>query len=111
MNKKSVREWWFEQRANHWDSIYSYNDFVEILDQMPEYAIDMGFDSIHFEYAGEMDDKIISESLIDGLKPTPMFIQQNNESILVSPSQAKMVKLKLKEIKRKSGTTPFTFEP
>lgn len=27
MDKKSVRDWWFEKRVNHWDSIYSYNDF------------------------------------------------------------------------------------
>jgi len=80
---------------------------VDILDQIPEYAIEMGFDSVHFEYAGEMDDQMISASLIDGLKPTPMFIQQNNQSILVSQQQAKILKRKLKEIKRKYRHAPI----
>lgn len=80
---------------------------VDILDQIPEYAIEMGFDEIHFEYAGEMDDAVISESLIDGLKPTPMFVQQNNQTILASAQQAKLIKEKLAAVKRKYRNGPI----
>ena len=80
-------------------TISKYN--VEIMEKIPEYAMEMGFDAVAYEYAGEMDDNIISNSLIDGLKPTPMFVQQNGQSILASKEQAKVIKRKLKEVRRK----------
>ena len=80
---------------------------VDILEKIPDYAIEMGFDEVHFEYAGEMDDEVVSKSLIDGLKPTPMFVQQNGVSILASEQQAKEIKRKLKLIKKLYRDAPI----
>jgi len=80
---------------------------VDIFEKIPDYAIEMGFDEVHFEYVGEMDDEVILNSLIDGLKPTPMFVQQNGESILASKKQARIIKMKLKRIKRQYRNAPI----
>lgn len=71
-----------------------------ILEQLVEYAIQMKFDEIHFEYAGEFSRESIDRSLIDGLKPDPYYVK-GDESILVDEPGAKIVKQKIKEIKQK----------
>jgi len=72
----------------------------DILDQIVEYAIQMKFDEIHFEYAGEFSPESIDRSLIDGLKPAPFYIK-SGESILVDGQGAQVVKQKIREIKQK----------
>jgi len=89
-------------------TISKYN--VNIMEKIPGFAFKMGFDSVAYEYAGEMDDDVISNSLIDGLKPTPMFVQQNGQSILASKEQAKEIKRKIKLVKRQYRYVPIEVE-
>ncbi|MFQ5753043.1 MAG: radical SAM/SPASM domain-containing protein [bacterium] len=86
-------------------TISKYN--VDIMEKIPGFALKMGFDSVAYEYAGEMNDEVISSSLIDGLKPTPMFVQQDGQSILASKEQAKEIKRKIKLIKRQYRHAPI----
>lgn len=79
-------------------TVSKYN--VGILEQLVEYALAMEFDEIHFEYAGEMSQEHIDHSIIDGLRPSPYYIKQD-ESILVDQSGAKLLKENLKQIKKK----------
>lgn len=80
-------------------TVSKYN--VGILENVIEYALASGFDEIHFEYAGEMTQKHIDHSAIDGLKPTPYYVQQDGESILVDRGGAKLLKESLKRIRGK----------
>ena len=78
-------------------TVSKYN--VSILGQLPEYALSMGFDEIHFEYAGEMTEGHIDNSIINGLRPTPYYIKQN-ESILLDQTGAHQLKVSLRKIKK-----------
>ncbi len=71
-----------------------------ILEQLVEYAIQMKFDEIHFEYAGEFFPKSIERSLIGGLKPDPFYINKG-KSILVDAPGAQIIKQQIKDIKQK----------
>ena len=79
-------------------TVSKYN--VNILEKVVEYALDMGFDEIHFEYAGEMSQEHIEHSIIDGLRPTPYYVRQE-ESILVDQAGARVLKNSLRRIKQK----------
>lgn len=79
-------------------TVSKYN--VDILEKLVQYAIAHCFDEIHFEYSGEFTQEHIKNSFIDGLKPAPYFIRQD-ESILVDQSGAKLLKESLRQIKEK----------
>jgi MoaA/NifB/PqqE/SkfB family radical SAM enzyme len=79
-------------------TVSKYN--VDILEEIVKYALEMQFDEIHFEYAGEISEDDLSHSLIDGLRPTPYFVKQD-ESILVDPAGARKVKESLRDIVKK----------
>ena len=75
-----------------------------ILGKLVEYALSMGFDEIHFEYAGEMSQEHIDHSIIGGLKPTPYYVKQE-ESILVDQGGANLIKEGLRKIKKRYART------
>lgn len=79
-------------------TVSKYN--VGILEKLVQYAIAHCFDEIHFEYAGEFTQEHIDNSIIDGLKPAPYYIKQN-ESVLVDQSGARLLKESLRQIKKK----------
>lgn len=85
-------------------TVSKYN--VEILEDIVKYAISNNFDEIHFEYAGEFSQTHIENSLINGLKPTPYFVKQD-ESILVDQSGAKLLKENIKKIRSKYNNNRF----
>jgi len=79
-------------------TVSKYN--VNILEKLVQYAIAHCFDEIHFEYAGEFTQEHIKNSIIDGLKPAPYYIRQD-ESILVDQNGARLLKESLKQIKER----------
>lgn len=79
-------------------TVSRYN--VNILEKLVQYAIAHCFDEIHFEYAGEFIQEHIDNSIIDGLKPAPYYIKQD-ESVLVDKSGARLLKDSLKQIKER----------
>lgn len=79
-------------------TVSKYN--VTILEKLVQYALSYKFDEIHFEYAGEFAKEHIDNSIIDGLKPAPYYIKQD-ESILVDKSGARLLKDSLKQIKER----------
>ena len=86
-------------------TVSKYN--VAILDKLVDYAISKKFDDIHFEYVGVFSQEHIDHSLIDGLKPAPYYIKQN-ESVLVDKSQARLLKRNLKNIKKKYSASDIS---
>lgn len=79
---------------------------VDIMENMVDYALSMGFDEIHFEYAGEFDEETVERSRINGLKPEPYYLKQD-ESILVDQAGARKIKENIKQIKRRYGNAPI----
>lgn len=79
-------------------TVSKYN--VNILEKIAEYALKHHFDEIHYEYAGEFTVEQIERSRINGLKPTPYYIRQD-ESILVDSAGARLLKESLRKIKEK----------
>jgi MoaA/NifB/PqqE/SkfB family radical SAM enzyme len=75
---------------------------VDILEDMVRYATDKGFDEIHFEYAGEFTREMVDASEIEGVRPSPYYLRQE-ESVLVTPEGARRLKNKLAIIKKKSA--------
>jgi len=71
-----------------------------ILEELVEYAMQIKFDEIHFEYAGEFSPESVDRSLIEGLKPDPYYIKKG-ESILVDAAGARTVKEEIERIKKK----------
>jgi len=71
---------------------------IDILEQILEYASGSGFDEIHFEYAGEMTQEDIDNSIIDGLRPSAYLVKQE-ESILIDHVNARLLKDRLRRLK------------
>lgn len=78
-------------------TISKYN--VESLELIARFAAKTGFEEIHFEYVGEMTPEDVTSSVVDGLEPTPYYLRED-ESVLVSPPQASLLKKKLVSIRR-----------
>jgi MoaA/NifB/PqqE/SkfB family radical SAM enzyme len=69
------------------------------FDRVLPYAEKMGMDFHHLEYAGEFYDELLDQSVIDGIRPEPYFVRQDDRSILVNEDQAKIVKAKVARMK------------
>jgi len=69
------------------------------LREIAEFALDAGFDEIHYEYVGEMAEDQIAKSEIDGLIPTPFYVRQG-ESVLLTKDEAIELKSELRRIKQ-----------
>jgi MoaA/NifB/PqqE/SkfB family radical SAM enzyme len=80
---------------------------VDILDRLAEYAEAKGFDEIHYEYAGEQSQEHLDHSLIDGLMPTPYYVKQGDETILVSRDGARRLKVNLRQVRRRTARSPL----
>lgn len=78
-------------------TVSRYN--IDILDQIAGYALAKGFDEIHYEYVGEMTEDVIERSAINGLRPTPYYVRQE-ESVLVDAGGARFLKEKLRSMKK-----------
>lgn len=78
-------------------TVSKYN--ADILDQIIEYACNLGFDEIHYEYVGEFTSEHINNSMIGSLKPEPFYIKQG-ESVLVDKAGALKIKESLSAIKK-----------
>jgi len=79
---------------------------VNILDKIVEYACSKGFDEIYFEYVGEFSPEYIDHSMINGLKPSPYIVKQD-ETVLVDQQSAHLVKESLRKIKEKYQKEPI----
>lgn len=77
-------------------SKFNYSNLEKII----LYAIDAGYDEIHFEYVGEMTDTQIDHSLIEGMRLNPPYIQQG-ESVLLNKQQAIFLKESLQALRKK----------
>jgi radical SAM protein with 4Fe4S-binding SPASM domain len=71
------------------------------------YAIEKGFDEIHFEYAGEFDRKDVEKSEIMGIKADPYFIKLD-ASILADKAGAVAIKKNLADISRNFNQADIT---
>ena len=80
---------------------------VDILQEVAAYAEKSGFDEIHFEYCGEFTREHVAASTIDGLLPTPYFLRQGNESILLDSAGARRLKDNVHEIRQLFSGTRF----
>ena len=90
--------------ANCTVSRQNIHHFEEVLD----YAESLGVDNVAFEYVGEFPDRSVKASAIEGVVPTPYYVQQDSTSILLNLEQAYALKKKLKEIKeRAKGKTLY----
>ncbi len=72
---------------------------VDKLFEIAQFALEVGFDAIYYEYVGEMTEEQIEQSQIDDLTPTPFYIRQK-ESLLLNKDQAVALKSELQRIKR-----------
>lgn len=70
------------------------DNFEKII---PE-AEKLGVDAVEFEYTGEFKDDAIQNTNVQGIKPTPFYINTETSN-LVNLEQAHILKKKLKEIK------------
>jgi radical SAM protein with 4Fe4S-binding SPASM domain len=83
-------------------TVSRYN--VEFLEQIADFARDSGFDEIHFEYVGEFWPEDVETSAVDDVEPT-LYYMKDQESSLVSPQQASLVKEKLERIRKQYLTS------
>ncbi len=79
---------------------------VESMKKVAAFAEGAGFDEVDFEYVGEMTPEDVVLSEVDGLRPTPYFLK-DEESVLVSPEQAMLLKQNIKEIRDKYSASSF----
>ncbi|OGP49381.1 MAG: hypothetical protein A2Y79_09660 [Deltaproteobacteria bacterium RBG_13_43_22] len=79
---------------------------VNILDKIVAYACSNGFDEIYFEYAGEFSPATIDCSMINGIRPSPYIVKQE-ETVLVDRQGAHLLKENLRKIKERYQKEPI----
>ncbi len=84
--------------ANCTISKYNIHFFEKIL----PLAEKKGMDAVHLEYAGEFWQNSLDNTNIEGIKPTPYFIRQENGSCLVNEEEAYLIKQKVEVLKRQA---------
>jgi len=77
---------------------------IDSLDDIPAFAYQAGFDENHFEYVGEFCEKDLEQSVIDGIKPTPYYMKQE-DSVLLNKEEAIRLKNILWMIRKKFVNT------
>lgn len=81
---------------------------VDKFEEVLFFAEDVGADAVAFECVGEFSPEIVAHSKVDGVEPSPHFMNQG-KSLLLNEAQARMMKEKLKKIKaRKNKIRVFT---
>jgi MoaA/NifB/PqqE/SkfB family radical SAM enzyme len=76
-------------------SSLNVNDFEHVL----PFAVEVGADSVHFEYVGEMKSENVNRSVIDGIIARPYFKADEGASYLLNSDQAILLKRKLASVK------------
>ena len=71
---------------------------VDNFEQIIPFAKKIGVDSVELEYVGEFKEEDIQNTNIDGLKPTPFYINPDSSNLL-SKEQAIFLKKKMKSVK------------
>jgi len=71
-----------------------------------QFAHDVGFDHVSFEYCGEFPPEAVDASAIDGVRPRPYYERQA-ESLLLSQEQARCVKRDLDRLRRQRSDDGF----
>lgn len=79
-------------------TVSKYN--IDEMHGIVQYAINKGFDEVHFEYAGEFEKSDVERSKIMGVIPEPHYIRQD-ASILADEEGARKIKNNIKDIKNK----------
>lgn len=79
---------------------------VESLEDIARFAVEAGFDEVHFEYVGEMTPEDVSASFVNGIEPTAYYLR-GEESVLVSKEQVGSLRKKLKSIRKEYLASPF----
>ncbi len=72
---------------------------VDQLERIAEHAVEVGYDEIHFEPAGEMPKEALDASTFEGLTPESYYIK-GEESILLDATQAGKLHTRLQDIKK-----------
>jgi len=83
---------------------------ADILEDLADYALEKGFDEIHYEYAGEFLPQDVENTNMNGVVPDPHYIRQDR-TILVDKDTATRVKASLRRVKQKlrdKALTPVT---
>jgi radical SAM protein with 4Fe4S-binding SPASM domain len=73
---------------------------VQNFEKVISYAREMGVDGVDFECVGQMPEASISNTELDGIKPTPFFVSTDESPVLLSMEDATLLKKKLESIKR-----------
>jgi len=79
---------------------------ADILEELADYALLMGFDEIHYEYAGEFLPEAVARTRLDGVVPDPHYIRRE-QTILVDQDAAAGVKEAIRTIKKKFKDRPL----
>jgi MoaA/NifB/PqqE/SkfB family radical SAM enzyme len=87
-------------RVNVTISRYNASSFDKVL----AFAERKGMDAVHLEYVGEFWQQTIDKADIEGIRPTPYYIRQGNESSLVNREQAFLIKRKVEMMKKQAET-------
>jgi len=71
------------------------NYFEKIIPELEK----IGVDAVDFEYVGEFKNSNIKNSFVDGINPTPFYVN-SGKSNLLNRKQAVLLKKKMKDIKK-----------
>ncbi len=79
---------------------------IDLLESIADYAAEMCFDEVHFEYIGEFKRSDVEKSRIGTVVPEPYFIEQE-KSLLANEEEALKIKNKLVAIRKKYKDKPI----
>jgi radical SAM protein with 4Fe4S-binding SPASM domain len=74
------------------------------LEDIADAALKMGFDENHFEYVGEFGSNHIERSIVNGIKPVPYYLKQD-DSVLLNKHEAIKLRHILWSIRKKYAKT------
>ncbi|MCP4746136.1 MAG: radical SAM protein [Desulfobacteraceae bacterium] len=83
---------------------------VEMIDQILSELQNFPIDIVFLQPIGQMMEKDIERSVIDGIKPTPPFVSTSNVSHLLSERQFDILKQTLKKVRKKNEKMKFHIE-
>jgi MoaA/NifB/PqqE/SkfB family radical SAM enzyme len=76
---------------------------VDNFEKILPFAAEIGVDSVHFEYAGEVEPVNVGKSTIDGIAASPYFKTEDDEiSYKLTEDQAVLLKTKIANIKKEA---------
>lgn len=72
---------------------------VDNFEQIIPIAEELGVDALEFEYVGEFKEKNIQKTNVEGIEPTPFYINMSSSNLL-NEEQAYFLKKKIKDIRK-----------